>query len=141
MLKLTEQELKKLMNNFMKSSRIDTKEENCVLCGKKLTKTCSSHSVPKFVLENVSDSGIVYKPYGFDEISEAMLKQKLGLNEAGTFRSVCLECDSRWFSSYENESSLLNFNKLNKTEKTKILAQIYLKSSLLKNTQKKQMLL
>jgi hypothetical protein len=113
----------------MKASRFETKEELCVLCGTSLTKTCNSHSIPKFILSNISVDGSVIKPYGFNHVTDVYLKQKYGLNEAGIFRSICLQCDSKWFSSYENDA-LLNFKNLKKEEQNRIMAQIYLKSSL-----------
>ena len=118
-----ELEYKKRIGSFHKHIRAMSKQEECFLCHKQFTSFCNSHSVPAFVLRNIAINGEVLTPNSF--IQHPALKNKKGVNQAGTFNLICRECDSKIFSDYENPE---NYNN----EPTqKMLAQIALKNNLM----------
>lgn len=89
---------------------------------KKVTSFCNSHSLPRFVLTNISDRGLVLNSNYFFE--NDVIKDKNGLNNSGTFHRICNECDNKLFRDYEDESRLMQ------PPRKKIMAQIDLKNSL-----------
>ena len=116
-------EARKQISSIYKQARENSKPTKCALCGKTTTSFCNSHSVPRFVLESISDSGIVLTSnalVGFD-----LMDEKEGLNKAGTFHYICKECDGKWFHNYENPETLLL------TPNDRVLAEIALKDSIL----------
>lgn len=116
-------EARKQISFIYKQARENSKPTKCALCGKTTTSFCNSHSVPRFVLESISDSGMVLTSnalVGFD-----LMDEKEGLNKAGTFHYICNECDGKWFHNYENPDLLLQ------TPNDRVLAEIALKDSLL----------
>ena len=50
-------ELRKRINKLFSQTRNAAKPNKCVLCGKKQTSFCNSHSVPQFSLRNIADNG------------------------------------------------------------------------------------
>lgn len=120
----------KQLREFLKKSREESKKPNCYYCGTPCTSFCNSHSVPKFTLRNISIEGHLF--YSNTLIDMPLLDNEKGLNEAGTFRLICRECDKTIFSDYENPD--------NYSEKPtgKMLAQIALKNYL-KSISKREM--
>lgn len=112
-------------NKLMHEAQQEFKREKCVLCGKETTSFCNSHSVPKFILKNISNKGNVFNSFCFDDIS--IKKGESGLNNAGTFKVICRECDSKLFQSYENEEYLLQAptNKMLREIQLKTVLQCY----------------
>ena len=106
MLNVTEKDLseeeKKYLQELHKTVYEKAKYETdrfCVICGKEVSSYCNSHSVPKFCLLNISFgqrldclNSIIRQPIG---------KLELGAKEAGVFFSICRECDTREFKTYE----------------------------------------
>jgi len=100
----------------------DAKNKECFNCGSKNLKLCYSHSIPQFVLRNISVNGNLYN---FNKILQTpSLKQEDGLKRTGTFLLICKECDNSLFSKYENPDSYND--QLNEM----ILSQIALKNYL-----------
>ena len=117
--------LKKEYSSLMKRARELTKEDCCFLCKKKVSSFCNSHSIPQFVMKNVSYNGKVL--VGENSISkEALLLDDIkGINNSWTFFSICNECDNVYFKNYENESNL-DISKID----NEIMAEIALKNFL-----------
>lgn len=113
----------KQMSIIIKESRNNAKLDNCLFCDKKCSSYCNSHSIPQFVLRNISDNGLLFEPSTLMQLD--ILRNEVGINEAGTFRLICRDCDSRLFSDYENPD---NYNNI---PTQKMLAQISLKNSML----------
>lgn len=116
-------EINKTMNGIMREAKSRAKLSACLICGKEQTSFCNSHTVPAFCLRNIEKNGkvctsnsIVKYPF--------YIKTENGVNEAGTFRLICRECDSVIFQEYENP------NAYNSAPSSKILAQIALKNGL-----------
>lgn len=116
-------EVNKTMSRIMRDAKNRAKPARCMICGKEQTSFCNSHTVPAFCLRNIEKAGkvctsnsIVQYPF--------YLKSENGVNEAGTFRLICRECDNVIFQEYENP------NAYNQIPSSKILAQIALKNSL-----------
>lgn len=115
-------ELKKQMNSILKKSHDDSKLDYCLCCKKNVSSFCNSHSLPKFILKNISKDGYVltsnnyFKMPLFDNIK--------GLNKSGTFKRICNGCDNKLFKNYES------FEQLLLQPRKKMMTQIDLKNCL-----------
>ena len=121
-------EYKKKIGKIFTKSRQDAKISKCYYCGRPCSRFCNSHSVPAFCLKNIAVDGDIF--YSNALISIPLLDSDKGVNESGTFRLICRECDSKIFSDYENPDNYEN----NPT--SKMLAQIAMKNYL-KNISKR----
>lgn len=74
-------------------------EKKCFICGRK-ARFCNSHSLPRFVLKHIAQSGMVANSMCIAENS--ILAAETGINNTGTFHLICADCDSREFADYEN---------------------------------------
>ncbi|MCD7778299.1 MAG: hypothetical protein LUH47_07335, partial [Clostridiales bacterium] len=115
-------ELKKIINKTLLKARKSAKLDNCVLCGKKQTSFCNSHSVPQLSLKNIAEDGKLYSASFLTGID--IINAERGVKNAGTFYTICNECDSKFFQDYENESNLFLFPN------DKMLAEIAVKNLL-----------
>lgn len=116
-------EIRKGMHRLMKQARANAKLPFCFYCKKNTASFCSSHSIPKFSLNNISYGDQLYtlnKALGL-----TFIEDELGANAAGTFRLICSECDNTIFRLYEDPSSY------EKEPSDQTLAQIALKNYLL----------
>lgn len=120
---MNEIEIRKKISSINKECRAKAKLDKCLICQKKVTSFCNSHSVPKFVLKNIEDRGSVYTSNHFFELP--IEKEEKGLLEAGTFHIICKECDSSIFRDYEDEIALL------KEPTNRIMAEMALKNTLI----------
>lgn len=105
--------------------------EKCFCCGKK-KKLIDSHTVPQFILKNLS------KPFKYRtsfQIEDGLsANHKVGLKNAGIFRMLCDSCDSGTFKEYEkSEDVLLSFD----SNDSKNNCQLILDQIALKNLYKK----
>nr|WP_317358038.1 hypothetical protein [uncultured Tyzzerella sp.] len=115
-------EQRKILNKYIKESKNKSKKDCCYYCGKKTEKFCNSHTIPQFTLKNISKNG---KVNYFNTILELQsLNSNKGLNESGTFKIICRDCDSKIFSDYEDP------NNYNEKPTYKMLAQIEMKNNL-----------
>lgn len=119
---ITENEFIIKYNQTIKEAREESKLENCLCCNKKVTSFCNSHSLPKFVLKNLSEMGMILTSNYFFEAP--FIKGSKGINNSGTFHRICNMCDSILFKEYEDENKLLQFPR------KKVMAQIDLKNTL-----------
>lgn len=104
-------DINKKMNKIKKEANQYTKGTKCVLCGKECTSFCNSHTIPRFVIKNISRDGKVYIPSMAIEDIELELRLKIfqanpGIKETLIFESICRECDNNVFSCVENEEIL-----------------------------------
>lgn len=120
-----DQEKKIKLNEMIRKSRQEAKMNSCVYCGKKTTKLCYSHTVPKFILNKINDNGMIYNSNAYNHLGMLdVLKKENGVGEAGTFRMICQDCDSRIFQEYEDET------KISQQPTNKIMTEIALKNVL-----------
>lgn len=119
---IDEFEINKKFNEIIKKSHENSKLDYCVCCGDKLSSFCNSHSLPEFVLKNISDNGMVYNSNKF--FGAPLIKDTKGLNNSGTFKRICKKCDKEIFKDYEDIS------KIEQEPDDNIMAQIDLKNSL-----------
>lgn len=97
--------------------------ETCLICNSRKKPFCNSHSVPARCLRAIAEKGDVKVFNGLVKIPA--VDDDKGINEAGTFRLICRECDDRVFKEYET------FEKYtDKTPSDKILHEIALKNYL-----------
>lgn len=116
--------VKKQLNDFLKQAQKDSKTDKCIVCGKSTTSFCNSHSVPRVYLKNIAENGKVMQANGLLRV-EALDDLK-GVNNSGTFRLICNECDSKLFHTYEDPQNI----KANELPDN-LLAEIALKDVIL----------
>lgn len=61
------EEFFKQYNQIIKEARADSKLEYCLCCNKKVSSFCNSHSLPKFILSNLSEMGMILNSNYFFE--------------------------------------------------------------------------
>lgn len=115
-------ELQKQLNTILKKSHVDSKLDYCLCCGKKVSSFCNSHSLPKFVLKNISSDGYVLTSNNYFKMPLVNITE--GLNKSGTFKRICNDCDNSLFTSYESSEQLLSYPR------KKMMTQIDLKNAL-----------
>lgn len=115
-------ELKKDWNELKKKSYSDSKLDYCLCCGKNVKSFCNSHSLPNFILKNISEDGYVLTSNNYFKMSAIDVEK--GLKVSGTFRRICNKCDKEIFADYESPDKLLLIPR------EKIMTQIDLKNSL-----------
>ncbi|HNX29551.1 MAG TPA: hypothetical protein PKN87_09135 [Syntrophomonadaceae bacterium] len=113
---------KKQISKILAESRQKAKLDTCYFCGKATSSICKSHFVPAFCLRNIAVNGEVN--YSNTLINVPGIDFDKGVNEAGTFRLICRDCDSKIFSDYENPENYVN------EPSPKMIAQIAMKNYL-----------
>ena len=116
----------KALSRNISEARKRAKRDTCIYCGKQVTSFCNSHSVPRFVLDNIDATGEVLSHNAILHLPPSALKETLGLKKAGTFQIICEDCDHVIFRDYEKPESYLSDSSIS----SDILAQIALKNYL-----------
>ena len=122
-------ELNKKMSRVISGVRAEIKDTTCFYCGKPVTSFCNSHNVPRFCLESIGIDGKVTGPnaiLGLPSMGISIGKEFIGIGEAGTFKIICRECDSKIFQEYENPDNYLG----DTYPAQKMLAEIAMKNYL-----------
>jgi hypothetical protein len=121
---------KKKVNQIISAAKKNAKSDECLYCGKKVTSLCNSHTIPAFILNNISVEGNLYN---FNKmIGSPLIKDEDGVNRSGTFYVICRNCDGKVFADYENPSEYTS------KPTNKMLAQIAMKN-FLKNIYKRKL--
>ena len=123
-------EFNKKIGDLMKKSRAESKRSKCYICGNECSSFCNSHSVPRFCLENIALDGHVF--YSGNLVELPMFDKPKGVNEAGTFKIICNDCDSKVFRDYENPESYF------KKPTDKMISQMAMKNYL-RNISKREL--
>lgn len=126
-------EIKKEVSRRFQEARNISRPEKCLLCDRKLTKLCNSHSVPQFVLKHLSEDGKIMQSsllMAFEDVD--IFETEKGVKNSGTFKFICHSCDKEFFSDYESEDALLG------EISDKMLAEIALKNELLNVSKRSQ---
>ena len=121
--------LNKILSKNISDSRATIKDTVCFHCKKPCTSFCNSHNIPRFCLENIAVDGNITGPnaiLGLPSMGVSIGKPFLGIGEAGTFKIICRECDSKIFQEYENPD---NYHE-NITPTQKMLSEIAMKNYL-----------
>ena len=108
---------------MMRQAEINSKSDSCIICGRKATSFCNSHSVPKMVLKNIAENGKILQSNSI--VGVEMIDIEKGINNSGTFHYICNDCDSKYFQDYEDPDNL----KCHPSDK--MMAEIALKDSLI----------
>lgn len=122
-------EINKKVSSLITEAAKNAKLGHCILCQKPCSSFCNSHSIPQFALRRIAEDGNVMLPLQ-DEL--LTIGKHTGVNKAGTFHTICRECDSRVFQLYENP------NTYNSKPTDQMLAQIALKDILLMISKRNQ---
>jgi len=101
---ISEIDARKALSQILKTSRAESKPAECFICKKTQTSFCNSHSVPRMILDNIATSGCLL--YSVTLVDLPIIDLEKGINNSGTFHFICKECDSSFFSTYENEQNL-----------------------------------
>lgn len=123
-------EHQKKLNQLISNAKRNAKGEKCLYCDEEVKSFCNSHTIPAFILNNISSKGNLYNANKM--IGMPLLKEEDGINRSGTFHVICRECDSKVFAEYENPESY------NVEPSHKMLAQIAMKNYL-KNIYKRKL--
>ncbi len=115
--------VRKKLSDILRQAQNDSKPDSCILCGRKVTSFCNSHSVPQMVLKNIADNGKILQSNLL--VGVEMLDIEKGINNSGTFHYICNDCDSKYFQDYENPDNLKS------CPTDKMMAEIALKDSLI----------
>lgn len=122
-------EFKKFHSQVAKQSREKSKLTVCPICRKEQTSFCNSHSIPQFILNNISVNGqlLQFPSIAADDflIENRVFDAKKGTKNSCTFQFICRECDSKIFSEYEDVSNI------RQRPSNKMMAEIELKNTLL----------
>lgn len=117
---------RKKIAKIIKESKALIKQDTCFLCGKEVTGFCNSHSVPQFVMKYIAAEGMLIQPNVLLRTKEPeIMDTKKGIKKSGTFELICNNCDSTYFSDYENEE---NWDLI---PNEKMLAEVAIKNLLL----------
>ena len=115
-------EARKQIGKIISKSRSAAKPDRCLLCGKKISRFCDSHTVPRMVLKNIENNGKF--DYANTILQNPLLNTDQGMKEATVFNLICNDCDNTLFQEYEN------LENLKKPPTERMLAQIALKDLL-----------
>lgn len=118
-------EMKKKFNEMKREIEERAKGTHCLICKKECSSFCNSHTVPQFVLKNITENGYITQSSGliFGETNPISNTFK-GIRNTGVFRCICRDCDRDYFRNYENRENF--FEKPDQI----ILREIALKNSL-----------
>ena len=122
--------VKKQINDLLRKIQEESKPDTCIICGKKQTSFCNSHSVPRMVIKNIADNGRLY--HANKLIDMPIVDTGKGVNNSVTFHFICRDCDSVLFQDYENLDALQG------TPDDKMLVEIALKDVLLMLSKRNQ---
>lgn len=100
-------EARKMLGRLKKNSRLSTKPDRCLWCGKKTSQFCESHTIPQFVLRNIATDGKLDYYNSFME--NPLENTDQGIAETAIFRLICRECDNTLFQKYEDEKKLKEY--------------------------------
>ena len=106
------------------------KQDYCILCNKKISSARNSHTVPQFILKNISEKGNVSYGISLSKLDVKGLPKTTGINNAYTFKLLCEKCEHSLFTHYENPDNLLNFEQLNIDIQKTMLSEMALKAHL-----------
>ena len=96
-------EARKRFSKIMKECHIKSKRSTCYYCGQECDSFCNSHTVPAFCLRYISENGKLR--YANSILDLPVMNESKGINDAGTFKIICRQCDSKLFQQYENEKN------------------------------------
>lgn len=130
MFKWLRRKLKKEESEFVGAINKNSKVDTCVLCGSKMTSTCNSHVVPRFILKEIAEEGHVSYGHALHSFDVGGVKKTTGINDAYTFRLICRKCDGKHFKYYENPDNLINFDLLSENDRKVMLCEMALKTHL-----------
>ena len=122
--------LKRILNRFTREINKNSKVNECVLCGSKMTSPCNSHVVPQFILKEIAEEGHVSYGHAFHLLSIFGLKKTTGINDAYTFRLICKKCDANYFKNYENPNKFVSFDTLSENDQKIMLCEMAIKAHL-----------
>ena len=115
-------DVRKNVSKYKHESQRKAKRSKCILCGKGISSLCNSHSIPRFILDNIAEEGKVVN--GAYALGLDYVNQEDGINRSGVFFLMCNECDNAYFSDYESEEALL------REPSNRIMAEIAMKNTL-----------
>lgn len=95
-------------NKIKRDIEAKAKGEHCLICKKKCSSFCNSHTVPQFILKNIEENGYICQSSGLilgenNPISDIFK----GIKNTGVFKCICNDCDKKYFANYENPYTIL----------------------------------
>lgn len=114
----------KRLSQNLSIARERAKSDICLFCKNPVSSFCNSHSIPRFILDNIDIDGEVLSDNAILHLPPSALREKTGLNNSGTFQIICNDCDSKLFSDYEDPLAYFDISKIS----SKIITEIALKN-------------
>ena len=122
-------EFRRQMSDLLHKAEQAAKPPYCLSCCKKKT-LCNSHVVPQFVLKTIAEHGMVCYGYSLVDRLDNIIDSKKGIANAFNFFLVCRDCDKKLFAHYENQKSILEYERLDDNLKKTVLIEMALKTHL-----------
>lgn len=125
-------EIRKILNSIILQAQNNAKPSSCIQCGKIQTSFCNSHSVPQMSLKAIASKGKLLQSsflFGLEVVDV-----EKGVNNSGTFKFICRECDASFFREYENYDALI------KNPTDVMIAEIAVKNILLQLSNRVQLM-
>lgn len=95
-----------LEGEIRKKAAKDSKAGTCAICDEPCSKFCDSHSIPRFVLEDVAENGLLFRGADFAIDSKKTIRPT-GVSKTWLFSSICHKCDNSYFQEYEDPKALM----------------------------------
>jgi|GEM_PF-4336157 len=98
--------IKKTYSDAIKYAKEKSKGTKCWLCHKECTSFCNSHSIPRFILEKIAESGDLENIFTSDNSELDNWMSKSGIRNTLTFNLICRDCDSKYFQDIEDDTKI-----------------------------------
>ncbi len=103
----------KLRNKALSDAKKKIKYESnliCLICNKKVTSFCSSHSVPQSIFEKMDLQNNKLCSHETICQSDIITSIYSGKTNSGIFKNICKKCDTEFFSKLDNMDVLKKWN-------------------------------
>ena len=100
--------IKKTYSDAIKYSKEKSKGTKCWLCHKECSSFCNSHSIPRFILEKIAESGNLENIFTFDNTELDNWMAISGIRNTLTFNLICHDCDNKYFQDIEDVTKICN---------------------------------
>ena len=120
-------EFRKQYSNGLHKAEKAAKPAFCLVCGKEKS-LCNSHIVPRFILKEIDEKGMVCYSHSLVNYLDNIIDSKKGINNAFNFYLICRDCDKALFANYEDQNSILKFEDLDHNKQRLVLIEMALKT-------------
>lgn len=136
--KLVDDENNSISNKVTKAKKKFREENNKCVCCNKQSKFKNSHTIPRYILENINSeeenkngNKKILTISNFSSINK-YYPEGLGIKRTNCFECICNDCENRLFKYYEQPDllPLQKFNEYDTLTKNNIMRSIALKTDI-----------